>query len=309
MSSAPKIAAIIPVYNRPRGIIEALESVAVQTLPPHRLVVVDDGSADDTAQVVEQWFTRHAQTCPGRLIRQANQGASAARNRGAAEAADCDLLAFLDSDDLWPADYLQRMVQAFTTDPKIVAATCDRLNHDEQGQPEPLLQLQACDGSITTHLIRHGPPGTPNTVIRAAQFRAVGGYDPAQPCGEDYQLMLRLSLRGAWKHVPGNPVIVRRDVSDGAVRQAGSLSKQYNDRRWRLARMMDQFIFQGGGKQAVAGWVWRRRLGRLWYSAGRQLLELNRRREAADSFRRAVRVMPWHLRAMWQAWRMGRRIR
>src|SRR5438128_2574950 len=108
----PPVAAIIPVLNRPRAILDALHSVAAQQLPPARLIVVDDGSTDQTPDVVQSWIDDTAPAFECRLIRQPNRGVAAARNRAAAEAGDCEFLAWLDSDDLWPADYLQRMIAA-----------------------------------------------------------------------------------------------------------------------------------------------------------------------------------------------------
>src|SRR6185503_9360854 len=108
----PTVAAVIHVFNRSQVVIEAMESVAVQTLAPAKFVVVDDGSTDGTGDRVEEWIARTRPAFATRLIRQANLGAAAARNRGAAEAAGCDVLAFLDSDDLWPKDYLQRVSDA-----------------------------------------------------------------------------------------------------------------------------------------------------------------------------------------------------
>ncbi|MCX5661557.1 MAG: glycosyltransferase [Planctomycetota bacterium] len=294
------IAAVIPVHNRPTLILECLASVAAQDRVPDRLVIVDDGSTDDTVAAIERWLASAPPALRERttLLRQKNAGVAAARNAGAAAAPEAELLAFLDSDDTWPGDYLSRVEKAMEAEPAAVAASVDRLNYDAARGQSDLMHWDDLPRETTRKLFVKGPPGTPNTAIRAGHFRAVGGYDPEQKCAEDYQLMLRLSLRGAWAHVPGAPVRCRRgeDPTPGA---APRLSKLYADRRIRLATMMDRFIVAEGGAAAMPRAAWRGRLVRLWYEAGRQLRGLGRLDEARDCFSRVVELSPLHVRARW----------
>lgn len=99
---------VIPAYNRASLINYTLTSILDQTHPAAEIIVVDDGSTDDTAEVVERY-------CPRvRLIRAANGGAPAARNLGA-RASTAGWLAFCDSDDLWRPDHLQRLAALFVS--------------------------------------------------------------------------------------------------------------------------------------------------------------------------------------------------
>ena len=102
--SDPSISVIIPLYNKEREIAGTLRSVLAQTLQPAEIVVVDDGSTDRSAEVVE---TVAAGEGGGaiRLVRQSNAGVSVARNRGAAEAQG-EYVAFLDADDEWESGFL-----------------------------------------------------------------------------------------------------------------------------------------------------------------------------------------------------------
>jgi glycosyltransferase involved in cell wall biosynthesis len=301
----PSVAAIVPVYNRSKVVIEALESVAAQTLAPTRLIVVDDGSADGTADRVEEWIAKARPRFDARLIHQSNQGAAVARNRGAAEASDCELLAFLDSDDLWPEDYLQRTVAALGANPDAVAAACDRVNFDfatNRSNPHSYAQYESGKRNIATIIFMDGPPGTPNTVFRASAFRRLGGYDPQWPTGQDYDLMLRLSLLGRWLYVPGAPVTSRNHTE--LVKGGGEppLSRKYPDRVFRRVQMLDRFIHQAGGAAVVPERCWRGRLSQLWFRAGRRLLAMDRAAEAGQCFRRTVELRPWHLPARWRLW-------
>jgi glycosyltransferase involved in cell wall biosynthesis len=95
------VGVVIPAFNVAQYVGQAVESVLVQTLPAARIVVVDDGSVDDTALIVERFGD--AVTC----IRQENRGVAAARNRGARECGT-EWVAFLDADDIWPPTKLER---------------------------------------------------------------------------------------------------------------------------------------------------------------------------------------------------------
>jgi glycosyltransferase involved in cell wall biosynthesis len=107
-----RISVVIPTYNRSALIARALESALGQQRPGSEILVVDDGSTDDTERVLAGYGDRI------RVVRQANRGGAAARNRGVADARG-EWIAFLDSDDLWPRDYLARMSDA-------IAATAGR---------------------------------------------------------------------------------------------------------------------------------------------------------------------------------------
>src|SRR5258708_3362172 len=110
----PPVSVIIPCYNGRRFLSQAIDSVLVQTIVPGEIIVVDDGSTDDSAEVAESYGP------PVRVIRQANQGESAARNVGIA-AARGDYLLFLDADDLLESQSLEILADAVNQAPGSVA--------------------------------------------------------------------------------------------------------------------------------------------------------------------------------------------
>jgi len=112
MSESLLISVVIPVYNCERYLAEAIESILAQTHSPEDIIVIDDGSTDGSAKVVER-FSPKVQ-----YHWQCNAGAGAARNRGVA-AARGNFLAFLDADDLWAEDKLARQCVAFASDPTL----------------------------------------------------------------------------------------------------------------------------------------------------------------------------------------------
>jgi len=104
------IVIIVPFYNRKHTIFNALESVKAQTIQPQQLVVVDDGSTDGGSEAVNQWISQNHGIINCRFHRQAKSaaGAAAARNSGLKLADPSNFIAFLDSDDIWPPDFLER---------------------------------------------------------------------------------------------------------------------------------------------------------------------------------------------------------
>ena len=142
-------------------------------------------------------------------------------------------------------------------------------------------------------------------MIQRSVYQAIGGYDPSEKCGEDYQLFLRISLKGKWCHVPGQPVLVRRGLqtdTDGA----GQLSRQFDDRRLRLARILDRFIHEDGGKEIVPDKVWKARVGRLYFAAGRLAMKQKNHDIARQALQKAHRFLPQHLRTRWLLWQLNR---
>jgi glycosyltransferase involved in cell wall biosynthesis len=116
MSDKMKISAVIPAYNCEAHIARAIDSVLNQTHPADEIIIVDDGSSDDTVQAVRSYGDKVT------LIQQENAGASAARNTGI-EAATGNWIAFLDADDEWLPDMLQRQTDILTQHPHLVWTT------------------------------------------------------------------------------------------------------------------------------------------------------------------------------------------
>jgi glycosyltransferase involved in cell wall biosynthesis len=192
------VAVIIPLYNGAPFIEEALKSVFAQTLKAAEVVVVDDGSTDDGAAIVE----RLSKDYPVTLHRTPNGGQSAARNFGVRHTTS-DLIAFLDQDDTWRADHLEVLAQPFNTwSARPIGWTYSNLDEiDERGMlicrnfldtlpaPHPKKDIYDC--------IRHDMFVLPSAaLISRAAFDDVGGFDE-RLCGyEDDDLFLRIFIAG-----------------------------------------------------------------------------------------------------------------
>lgn len=208
----PSIAVVIPAYNSEKTIEKAILSVLAQTSPVQEVIVVDDGSADGTASLVEEHFK-----CVS-LIRQGNQGAAVARQTGTL-AAVADYVAYLDSDDWWPENKIERCKAIIAVkDIDFMLGDLQRAWPDDgpaeylprnssffpwarryfEGRPsrssiENLYRLEPEDG---LSLLLEGFPVYPSTVVvRRRAVKAVGGWDSRFRRCQDFDIGLRLARR------------------------------------------------------------------------------------------------------------------
>lgn len=187
----PIVSVIIPAYNAARYLAETLKSALGQTLSDIEVIVVDDGSKDNTAQV--------AQAFPAvRYVHQQNAGVSAARNTGAAHARG-EFLAFLDSDDLWHPDKLRQQVEAMRQHPDSVFSRTEAVSDParqaeiQHGQREAGAPHQLIPDFHSSFLV---PYLTTSTVmVRRAAFEEAGGFDTRLRIAEDVDFYLRVLVR------------------------------------------------------------------------------------------------------------------
>ncbi len=300
-----RVAVVIPVFERPALVREALQSVREQHRPPDVLVVVDDGSRDETLESVRGWGRKARLPFALEVVAQPRGGVARARNRGARSAGAVHWIAFLDSDDRWPANYLAAHLEVLETRSDAVAATCDKESSDAVRGRTRRVGRAWVAAETTREIARRGPPGVSNTVVSAAHFEAVGGFSEDLETAEDLDLMLRLSLRGPWLYVPTTTASYRHRL--GEMRgEAGSLGHQHPDRRRTRARVLERFhrhlVPRDPDLAAeVAGLA-----ARQWARAGRALREGARHAEAVACFDRALAARPWDVRSRWARARSAR---
>ena len=183
-----RVAVIIPTYNHARYLAGALDSAFGQSVPPHEVIVVDDGSSDDPAEVVLDYPA-------ATLIRQHNQGLAAARNTGW-RASVSDRLVFLDADDRLKPDAIARNLALFETRPDcgmVYGAYCDVFT--DTGE-ERNVALREPGPDAFAGFLRGNSIGMHATVMYSrVALEALGGFDPALRACEDYDLYLRLAQR------------------------------------------------------------------------------------------------------------------
>ena len=187
---APALSVIIPVWNGERYLPESLACLAAQTRRDFEVIVVDDGSTDGSAALVEAF----AQT-PGApsvsLIRQANAGVSAARNRGIA-AARAPLIGFLDCDDLWTPDKVAQQLAVLEAHPEIDLCFTGFSFIDGAGRDLPERSLPP-EGPVSVEaLLPRNFIHTSTVIVRRSALERVGGFDTGLSTFEDFELWLRI---------------------------------------------------------------------------------------------------------------------
>lgn len=187
----PAVSVVIPTFRHRDYIGAALESVFAQSFQDFEVIVINDGSPDDTAAVLRPWIEA------GRIryYEQPNAGQSATRNRGV-QLAQGKFLALLDDDDLWPPDKLAWQVDCLRRHPQAVACYgfAQTFGLDQNYR---LPAAAGPQGAITTELLRGNPISSPGQVmLRAQTVRELGGFDPAIQGTEDWELWIRLSRLG-----------------------------------------------------------------------------------------------------------------
>lgn len=222
MSAAPSVSVIVPAYNCASYLPRAIESVLAQSFTDFELLVVDDGSTDDTANVVDRYsadrrvrFVRHAE----------NTGPSAARNRGIRRSSG-DLVAFLDADDDWARGKLEAQVTAVASDEADVCGVgCVRLLPDGK---EVIISKQppySGDGLYRELLFKNTIPGSSSSImVRRRCFDEVGLFDEELLAVEDRDMWLRLAARFRFVFVREPLVSINRRRVDSAIRDPARMA-------------------------------------------------------------------------------------
>jgi glycosyltransferase involved in cell wall biosynthesis len=211
--SAPRVAVVIPAFNRAHLIGSTIESVLAQTFTDWELVVFNDGSTDDTFEVA----TSYARIDDRITVREGeNGGVATARNRGFERTSPgTEYVAFLDSDDIWDPDVLETFVGVLDSHPEYVGVHGLARCIDDAGRPIPgddLAELSRArcgihDGRLVAcapdepttfgEFVHHNWVVTPGTqLVRRSALARVGGFDPRTDPADDADLVIRLSRLG-----------------------------------------------------------------------------------------------------------------
>ena len=234
----PTITAVLPVFNGRRFIRSAVQSVLDQTLPPVELIVVDDGSTDGSLEEIEPLTDT---PFPIRILRQANQGQSAARNL-AAKQAEGEYLAFLDQDDSWDRRHLELLVAPLAANSAAGWSHCDFDEIDFEGHyvTRSFLRTagihhpkQTIFDCISGDLMI--PPSA--SVLRRSAFEQAGGFDEALSGYEDDDLFVRF-FRMGWETVFIEVPLVRFRVHT----RGSSTSPKFIESRVRYAEKLEAML-------------------------------------------------------------------
>ena len=187
-----KISVIIPCYNHARYLGETIQSVLVQTHPADEIIIVDDGSKDDSAEVAVRYSDRYPTV---RLLRQENAGRSVAANYGLHESQG-DFLVFLDADDRLMPDALAVGMEQLGAHPGAALASGHCVYIDADGIPMETWPQPLVTEAYYEHLLRQNFIWNPgNVLFRRSAVEAVGGFNTKVRHSEDYDIYLRIARK------------------------------------------------------------------------------------------------------------------
>ena len=280
----PVVSVVIPTYNRVNYVLQTLDSVFAQTFTDFEIIVVNDGSSDDTAARLRPL----AETGRIRYLEQPNAGHAAARNRGLAEVRG-EFVAFLDDDDLWPLDKLAWQVAILREEPGVDVVYGQRTIMDGDGEPHP--GEHAPEGEVLAQFASQGWIQSPGQVlIRRTALTRTGGFDPAFWGTEDWDLWLRLARSSRFRYRARPALIYRRHATNttnnflrmwenghAVIRKnfAGSRGSGAGTFRRSATRFVNDFTAYDGLKRA------------------RELIGAGRLREAATALLQVGRIHRW----------------
>ncbi len=209
--TAPLISVVIPTYNRAHRLRRALAGVQRQTCANLEIIVVDDGSTDGTAALLQGFPERRL-----RYVRHdENRGGSAARNTGIAQARG-SYVAFLDSDDEWMHEKLERQLAVFRRHPEIAAvSTADVVCRD--GRAAEIRFTDPPEGPLLPTLLRRYIGVTSSLMVKKSCLEAVGGFDEQLVRCQDWDLCIRLAERYSMVHLPDVLVRIHNHADEASI--------------------------------------------------------------------------------------------
>ena len=288
----PRVSVIVPAYNAARTVDTALESVFAQTFRDFEVIVVDDGSSDDTAERVKAWGDRVT------LRRQANAGPAAARNH-AIQHARGTLLAFLDADDVWLPTKLARQVQYFDRYPETgllhayaptTRATLSVLLETPEQSEAPMAaptnnycELFHCKFFVKTLTV----------MVPRAVIEEVGPFDERREFHvEDWDLWLRIAARYPMGYLPETVAIHR---PDGGM--SSNVEKTFHGQKLVMNEAAPLCAAACPKHRANPAGCLSRREHLLHTQLGYERFWRGQKSRAREAYRRALALWPWDLRA------------
>ncbi|AFZ01811.1 glycosyltransferase family 2 protein [Calothrix sp. PCC 6303] len=226
ITNSPRISVVIPAYNAAQFLPAAITSVQHQTFSDWELLIINDGSTDDTVEVVRQYEQRDTRI---HLINQVNQGVSAARNQGV-ENSQGQIIAFLDADDQWLPKKLCIHLEHLQSNPDLGVSFAQVEILNPSGEPSGQVSSGRLTHLKSEYFLSENPTTTTsNWVIRKEVFSQVGGFCHDMSYSEDMEWLLRVICTSDWQIVGINQVLTQyRTSSSGLSAQLYQMEAGWN---------------------------------------------------------------------------------
>ena len=237
-----EVSVIIPTYNRGWIIKEAIDSVLSQTYDSYELIVVDDGSEDNTSEILDNYGNNI------RVIRQSNRGVSAARNRGIVSSKG-RFIALLDSDDLWFPEKLSRQISFFQKNPDSLICQTQEIWIRNGKRINPRKHHQKLSGMIFEPSLNLCLVSPSAVMFKRDLINMVGLFDECLPACEDYDLWLRVGIKYP-VHLIDEALIIKRGGHSDQL-SANSMLDKY--RIESIKKILNQDNLTDKQRQAAIG--------------------------------------------------------
>lgn len=220
MSQKKGVSIVLPTYNRAHMIKAAIDSVLAQTYTNFELIIIDDGSTDETEQMIAGYQDERIHY----YKLEQNGGQAKARNYGIAKAR-YDLIAFEDSDDIWHPMKLEKQMKALSEVKDKVGMVYHKLKYEIEDYGTLILpkgENEKRSGDIFAQLLWDNMIGMPTLLVRKCCIEDVGGFDESLECLEDYDLVLRIAKKY-------EAIFVDEILLDAGFSTTGVSGNTYND--------------------------------------------------------------------------------
>jgi glycosyltransferase involved in cell wall biosynthesis len=291
------VAVVVPVLNRRLKLIKTMEAVVAQSELPSLLVIVDDGSTDGTAEVARSWLAANA-PFEWRVITQLNSGVSVARNTGVAHIDDLPYVCFLDSDDLWPRNFISEGLRALEGREDLVAALADRIK-EIGGKRKRVRNFDSVSLNALLWLLFNGGAILSCTMIRSSAARKAGLFDPRMRVRQDMDFFLRLFLLGGAAHSKADPVLC---IKGAPLEKTEPTNNSATSLRFKYESALD--LVSSIGK--IPKELYESQEPEIRTAVARRWASIAFASRRAHNYRLACNCL---LRAMWWDYDWGRRLR
>ena len=273
----PLVSVIIPTYNRETLIRKAIDSVLAQTYRQWEIVVVDDGSEDNTKDVVLSYKNENIF-----YIYQENRGIAAARNTGIKNSRG-SFIAFLDSDDYWRPNKLEKQMKLFFEHPEygMVASQCASIRTDGTFRKR---NRRGKSGWVLEDLFKANFIRTSSAIVKRECLDKVGLFDETLKEGEEYDLWLRIASKYPIGFV-NEPLAVYVDNPYGVS------TDSLVGRLYRLQLLQKTYL-----KEKIPKKVYTKRIANTCHYIGRHYLKRGEKRSGQDYLRKACMLDPFNLK-------------
>jgi glycosyltransferase involved in cell wall biosynthesis len=263
----PIVSVIIPTYNRSKLVRQTINSVLAQNYKDFEILVIDDGSTDNTKQTIAE--IKDDRT---KYFYKNNGGVSSARNLGLKNVQG-QFICFLDSDDLWPNNFLATMTANLQNNSQYGAAYCMRTLLFENGSTKPSYQKGFfSSGKITQQLFEKTFIQTSAICFRKKVLEGIF-FDESLTNGEDVDVWLRVSTRTQFLFVPDIQIIYRQQT-------AHPDSPAFHPKYCNRIRVLERFYFRLGGNKHIPHKMAMRKLSYAYRSSAKKAIKASCRKAA-----------------------------